>query len=80
MKFVIGRTLTILSWDNPVTAYFRKTAQQPWQAIAQRFCSIGIYIKGLFSLFGMSALLYGNHHMCMEDALKKMGSFKEVIG
>ena len=24
MKFVIGRTLTILSWDNPVTAYFRK--------------------------------------------------------
>ena len=24
MKFVIGGTLTILSWDNPVTAYFRK--------------------------------------------------------
>ena len=23
MKFVIGRTLTILSWDNPVTAFFR---------------------------------------------------------
>ena len=25
MKFVIGGTLTILSWDNPVTAYFRKS-------------------------------------------------------
>ena len=25
MKFVIGRTLTILSWDNPVTAFFRKS-------------------------------------------------------
>ena len=25
MKFVIGRALTILSWDNPVTAYFRKS-------------------------------------------------------
>ena len=24
MKFVIGRALTILSWDNPVTAFFRK--------------------------------------------------------
>ena len=24
LKFVIGGTLTILSWDNPVTAYFRK--------------------------------------------------------
>ncbi|MBQ2983031.1 MAG: hypothetical protein IJD58_13095, partial [Lachnospiraceae bacterium] len=23
--FVIGRTLTILSWDNPVTAFFRKS-------------------------------------------------------
>ena len=25
MKFVIGRALTILSWDNPVTAFFRKS-------------------------------------------------------
>ena len=25
MKFVIGGTLTILSWDNPVTAFFRKS-------------------------------------------------------
>ena len=25
LKFVIGRTLTILSWDNPVTAFFRKS-------------------------------------------------------
>ena len=25
LKFVIGGTLTILSWDNPVTAYFRKS-------------------------------------------------------
>ena len=25
MIFVIGRTLTILSWDNPVTAFFRKS-------------------------------------------------------
>ena len=25
MKFVMGGTLTILSWDNPVTAYFRKS-------------------------------------------------------
>ena len=24
LKFVIGRALTILSWDNPVTAFFRK--------------------------------------------------------
>ena len=24
MKFVIGRALTILSWDNPVTAFFEK--------------------------------------------------------
>ena len=23
LKFVLGRTLTILSWDNPVTAFFR---------------------------------------------------------
>ena len=45
MKFVIGRALTILSWDNLVTAFFRKkvkTAPQPWQAIAQRFCSIQV--------------------------------------
>jgi len=25
LKFVIGRALTILSWDNPVTAFFRKS-------------------------------------------------------
>ena len=25
LKFVIGGTLTILSWDNPVTAFFRKS-------------------------------------------------------
>ena len=25
MKFVIGGTLTILSWANPVTAFFRKS-------------------------------------------------------
>ena len=25
MKFVIGGALTILSWDNPVTAFFRKS-------------------------------------------------------
>jgi len=24
LKFVIGRALTILSWDNPVTAFFEK--------------------------------------------------------
>ena len=24
MKFVIGRALTILSWDDPVTAFFEK--------------------------------------------------------
>jgi len=45
LKFVIGRALTILSWDDPVTAFFRKsrkTAPQPWQAIAQRFCSISV--------------------------------------
>ena len=41
---------------------------------------IGIYIKGMYSLFSMSALLYGNHHMCMEDTLKKMGAFKAVSG
>ena len=48
MKFVLGRTLTILSWDNPVTAYFRKnrkTAPRPWQAIAQRFCSLGDFLS-----------------------------------
>jgi len=25
LKFVIGGTLTILSWANPVTAFFRKS-------------------------------------------------------
>ena len=25
LKFVIGGALTILSWDNPVTAFFRKS-------------------------------------------------------
>ena len=25
MKYVIGGALTILSWDNPVTAFFRKS-------------------------------------------------------
>ena len=46
LKFVMGGALTILSWDNPVTAYFRKnrkTAPQPWQAIAQRFCSLSVF-------------------------------------
>jgi len=45
LKFVIGRTLTILSWDNPVTAIFRvkkQTAPQPRQVIAQRFCSLSV--------------------------------------
>jgi hypothetical protein len=25
LKFVIGGALTILSWDNPITAFFRKS-------------------------------------------------------
>ncbi len=39
---VIGET-----WDNFVTVFFRKkeTASQPWQVIAQRFCSIGIWLQ-----------------------------------
>ena len=27
LKFVIGRALTILSWDDPVTAFFEKVEQ-----------------------------------------------------
>ena len=48
LKFVIGRTLTILSWDNPVTAIFRvkkQTAPQPRQVIAQRFCSLSVCVS-----------------------------------
>ena len=33
-EFVIGGTLTILSWDNPVTAYFRKKVKNCATALA----------------------------------------------
>lgn len=40
---------------------------------------IGVYVKGVYSLFSMSALLYGNHSMNMEVVLGKMGA-SEAIG
>ena len=59
----LGRALTILSWDNPVTAYFRKsrkTTLQPWQAIAQRFCSIPDSVTkiGGYAFFNCGSLKY----------------------
>lgn len=40
---------------------------------------MGVYVKGLYSLFSMSALLYGDHHMSMKVVLEKMGA-SEAIG
>jgi len=41
---------------------------------------IGIYVRGLYSLFSMSTLLFGDHNMEMKTALEKMGAAKAVGG
>ena len=45
MKFVLGRTLTILSWNNPVTAYFRKKQENCAIALAGHRAAILFNLK-----------------------------------
>ena len=45
LKFVIGRALTILSWDNPVTAYFRKKVKNCATALAGHRAAILFNLK-----------------------------------
>lgn len=41
---------------------------------------VGVYVKGVYSLFSMSALLYGDHSMGMEVVLGKMGANAAIGG
>ena len=50
MKFVFVRTLTILSWDNPVTAFFRKSKNC---AIALTSHRAAILFSVVFVLIGL---------------------------
>ncbi|MBR2402828.1 MAG: hypothetical protein IKB01_08705 [Lachnospiraceae bacterium] len=40
----------------------------------------GIYVKGIYSLFSMSAVCFDNHHMHMGTTLEKLGAIKAVAG
>ena len=41
---------------------------------------MGVYVKGVYSLFSVSALLYGDHRLEMDIVLEKMGATKAVGG
>lgn len=40
----------------------------------------GIYIKGLLSLFSLSAMVYGQHNLLIDECLENMGAYKAEGG
>ena len=91
MKFVIGRALTILSWDDPVTAFFEKVEKlrhslgRPSRSDFVQFQSVGeIESTRLFEFFCekpvnrrmLICVACGNGSVDIESSHQKQGGIE----
>ena len=72
---MVREVLTPILEQKTVTKY----CYYPYATLSSLW-KIGIYVRGLYSLFSMSTLLFGDHNMEMKTAFEKMSAAKAVGG
>lgn len=71
VKDVVSHLLTIPS--------ISKYSYYPY-FVASYLMKSDVYVKGLYSLFSLSAILYGQHNMLIDECLDRMGAYKAEGG